>query len=160
MKYFSEILNKNFDTEKELVKAENEFKVAEAKKAEAKTLVKKESDEVNKAFIARNEARRAYNEKALEAAKTFNQKLKDLEAEYEASIKEAKEAKREAENDFSAKLAAFSAKHPEGYRLTLKDGDSEVTYTNEVTSACSLSVFDAFDRMIDAVTGITNFRNW
>ena len=32
MKYFSEILNKNFDTEKELVKAEEEHKAEQAKK--------------------------------------------------------------------------------------------------------------------------------
>ena len=98
MKYFSEILNKNFDTEKELHEAEKEHEAAEAKKAEAKALVKKESDEVNKAFVAKNEARKAYNTTALEAAKVFNQKLKELEEEYSNSIEEARKAAVEAEN--------------------------------------------------------------
>ena len=64
MKYYSEILNKNFDTEQELVKAEEEHKAEQAKKEEAKALVKKESSEVEDAFKARNAARHAYNEAA------------------------------------------------------------------------------------------------
>ena len=63
MKYYSEILNKNFDTEKELVKAEEEHKAEQAKKEEAKLAVKKESAEVEEAFKAILEAQKAYNEK-------------------------------------------------------------------------------------------------
>ena len=64
MKYYSEILNKNFDTEKDLVEAEKKHTEELTKKEETKALVKKESDEVNKAFALRNEARKAYNEKS------------------------------------------------------------------------------------------------
>lgn len=131
MKYYSEILEKNFDTEEDLVKAEKEHAEAEAKKAEAKALVKKESDEVNKAFVARNEARKIYNEKAADSYKKYLQDMKLARETYEESIKEVKEAKRKAELEFDNVYREFDKKHPEGYRLVLKDGDDVLTVEQE-----------------------------
>ena len=131
MKYYSEILNKNFDTEKDLVEAEKKHTEELTKKEETKALVKKESDEVNKAFALRNEARKAYNEKAAEAYKTYLETIKKAKEEYEASIKEVKEAKRNAEIEFDRKYREFDKNHPEGYRLILKDGDDVLTVEQE-----------------------------
>ena len=125
--YYSKLLNKPFDTLDELKAEEEKVRAEEAKKAEAKALVKKESDEVNKAFIARNEARKIYNETAADSYKKYLQDMKLAREKYEESIKEVKEAKRKAELEFDNVYREFDKKHPEGYRLILKDGDDVLT---------------------------------
>jgi len=148
--YYSETLNKYFDTEEECVKAEEELKAAEAKKAEAKALVKKEADVVNTAFVARNAARHEYNEKVLEARKTYNDKVRAAQEEYNKALEEVTTKKLEAEKEFDAKLKEFGKNHPEGYRLTLKDGDQVATYVNQETKY-NLDIWDDFDRIFEAV---------
>lgn len=148
MKYFSEILNKNFDTEAECVKAEKEHEEAESKKAEAKALVKKDSDEVNKAFTIRNEARRSYNDKVKEAYKIYKEKVLAARKEYEESIEEVRKAKDKAELEFDKKYREFDKNHPEGYRLILKDGDDILTVNQE--KKYSTDVFEAFDRFFES----------
>ena len=155
MKYYSEVLDKVFETEKELKAAEKAKADEEAKKAEAKALVKKESDIVNVAFAARNAARHDYNEKVLEARKAYNDGVKALREKYEASLKEVTEARQKAEEDFEIKLKEFSKNHPEGYRLTLKDGDNVATYVN--SEKYDTSIFDDFNALFDT---IRNFRLW
>ena len=155
MKYYSEKLDKIFDAEEDLKAAEKELEEAEAKKAEAKALVKKDAEVVNTAFVARNTARHNYNEKVLEARKVYNEKVKAAQEEFNKAIAEVTEAKKAAEKDFSDKLSEFSKTHPEGYRLTLKDGDETATYYSE--SKYNTDVFDDFDRLVNA---FVNFRLW
>lgn len=147
MKYYSEILNKNFDTEKELVEAEEDHKAEQAKKEEAKALVKKESTEVEEAFKARNAARHAYNEKLIELKKAYNETVKQAEKEFTNGLKDVTEAKDKAENEYSTKLSAFQKAHPEGYHITLKDGDNVVTYTSNPTEYQVRSTID--DDLLD-----------
>lgn len=148
MKYFSEILNKNFDTEDECVKAEKEHAETEAKKAEAKALVKKDSDEVNKSFVIRNEARRSYNDKVKEAYKIYKEKVLAARKEYEESIEEVRKAKDKAELEFDKKYREFDKNHPEGYRLILKDGDDVLTVDQE--KKYNSELFEAFDKFFDS----------
>lgn len=158
MKYYSEILNKNFDTEQELVKAEEEHKAEQAKKEEAKALVKKESSEVEDSFKARNAARHAYNEKLVEARKIYNEALRKAKDEFEASLKESTEALEKAEADYDTRLKAFQKAHPEGYHITLKDGDNVVTYTSNPSEYQIRSIDKEFDDMLDL---FSNFlRRW
>ena len=157
MKYYSEILNKNFDTEKELVKAEEEHKAEQAKKQEAKALVKKESSEVEDAFKARNAARREYNEKLVASRKAYNEALKKAKEEFEASLKESTETLEKAEADYDTKLKAFQKAHPEGYRICLKDGDNVVTLTSNPIEF-SRNLNDEFDDMLDMFSNL--LRRW
>lgn len=150
MLYYSEILDKKFSTEKELKEAEDAKAEAEAKKAEAKALVKKESEVVNDAFVARNAARRSYNEAVLEARKAYNEKVKAAQEEFNKSIEDVVEAKKKAEDDFNDKLSEFNKSHPEGYRITLKDGDNVVTYYNQETKY-NTSWFDEFNSIFDVL---------
>lgn len=53
--------------------------------------------------------------------------MKLAREKYEESIKGAKEAKRKAELEFDNAYREFDKKHPEGYRLVLKDGDDVLT---------------------------------
>jgi len=148
MKYFSETLNKYFDTEDACVKAEKDWEAAEAKKAEAKALVKKDSDEVNKAFGIRNEARRNYNDKVKEAYKIYKEKVLTARKEYEESIEEVRKAKDKAELEFDKKYREFDKNHPEGYRLILKDGDDVLTVNQE--KKYNSELFEAFDKFFDS----------
>ena len=148
MKYFSETLNKYFDTEDACVKAEKEHEEAEAKKAEAKALVKKDSDLVNQAFAVRNEARRNYNEKVKESYKIYKDKVLAARKEYEDSIKEVEEAKYKAELDFDKKYREFDKNHPEGYRLILKDGDDILTVDQE--KKYNSNWIEAFDNFFNS----------
>lgn len=71
MKFYSETLNKLFDTEKDLVEAETKVKVAEAKKLEAEKAKKAaratRAKEVEKALKEANEAQA----KAIKLLKSF-----------------------------------------------------------------------------------------
>ena len=158
MKYYSETLDKIFETEKELKVAEKADAEEKAKKEEAKLAVKKESSEVEDAFKARNAARKAYNEKLVEARKTYNAALRKAKDEFEADLKESTEALEKAETDYDNKLKAFQKAHPEGYRLSLKDGDNVVTYTSNPVEYQIKDISKEFDDMLDLFSDL--LRRW
>ena len=158
MKYYSETLDKIFETEKELKVAEKADAEEKAKKEEAKLVVKKESSEVEDAFKARNAARKAYNEKLVEARKTYNAALRKAKDEFEADLKESTEALEKAEADYDTKLKAFQKAHPEGYRLSLKDGDNVVTYTSNPVEYQIKDISKEFDDMLDLFSDF--LRRW
>lgn len=120
MKYYSEILDQKFDTEKELLRAEREHEKAQSEKkeelagAKAETAVSKEkkilSDAVTK---AEEELSVAYDE--LDVA---NQKVKTLSKEYlkqvdsilepaKKKVKDAQQKKYEAIKAFNEKFGPF-----------------------------------------------------
>ena len=158
MKYYSDTLDKIFETEKELKDAEKADAEEKAKKEEAKLIVKKESSEVEDAFKARNTARKAYNEKLVEARKTYNEALRKAKDEFETSLKESTEALEKAEADYDAKLKAFQKAQPEGYRLSLKDGDNVVTYTSNPVEYHIKDISKEFDDMLDLFSDF--LRRW
>lgn len=152
MKYFSEILNKNFDTEKELVKAEEEHKAEQAKKAEAKALIKKESEDVEKAFKIRNEARRAYNEKLIELRKAYNKEILEAKESFEKGLEEIAKDRDAAEVDYDTKLREFQKAH-QNYHITLKDGDNVVTLTSN-NKISFPDINKEFDDILDLFSNI------
>jgi len=158
MKYYSEVLDKVFETEKELKAAEKADADEKAKKEEAKALVKKESTEVEDSFKARNAARHAYNEKLVEARKIYNEALRKAKDEFEASLKESTEALEKAEADYDTRLKAFQKAHPEGYHITLKDGDNVVTYTNNPGDYQVRNIEKEFDDMLNMFSNL--LRRW
>jgi seryl-tRNA synthetase len=158
MKYYSDVLDKVFETEKELKAAEKADADEKAKKEEAKALVKKESSEVEDAFKARNAARHAYNEKLVEARKAYNEALRKAKDEFEDSLKESTETLEKAEADYDTKLKAFQKAHPEGYHITLKDGDNVVTYTSNQVDYPVRSISKEFDDMLDLFSNL--LRRW
>ena len=147
MKYYSDTLDKLFETEKELEDAEKADAEEKAKKEEAKLAVK-----------TRNAARKAYNEKLVEARKTYNEALRKAKDEFEADLKESTEALEKAEADYDAKLKAFQKAHPEGYRLSLKDGDNVVTYTSNPVEYQIKDISKEFDDMLDLFSDF--LRRW
>ena len=160
MKYYSEILDKKFDSEDELKVAEKEHADAEEKKAEAKALVKQEALVVEDAFKARNAVRKTYNEKLVEARKTYNEALAKARKEFEDSLTEISKEKDEAEVTYDKALKDFVAKHPEGYHITLKDGDNVVNLVGNQYSTSSLlpTLNKEFDEMLDMFSDM--LRRW
>jgi len=164
MKYYSEKLDKIFETEKELEAAEKEHAEAEAKKAEAKELVKKESEKVNDAFKALNTAKRNYNKTVIEARKVYNKAVIDARDVYALAIDGAEKARIAAEKAYDEALKNFQSKHPEGYRLTLKDGDNVVTISNYGYDNKSLNAelvkSDSYKAFNEALDKILNTFLW
>lgn len=126
MKFYSETLDRLFESEKALVEAEQaaaraaeeKTRKAEARKAEAKV--------VEDAFRAHNAAKKNYNERVIARRKKYAEDLTALKAAFEADV--AAEAKKldEAAKVYDAALKEFTAKH-DNFHLTLKDGDNVVT---------------------------------
>lgn len=132
MKYYSEKLNKLFDTEKELVNAEKAQAAEETKKQKAAEQKKAEAKVVEDAFKARNAARREYNAKVVEARKVYNDAIVAAKKVFDDTITEITTNKDKAEEAYNGALKEFTDKHPEGYHMTLKDGDNVVTLSSSV----------------------------
>ena len=95
-----------------------------------------------------NAARKAYNEKLVAARKSYNEAVRKAKDEFEASLKESTESLEKAEANYGTKRKAFQKAHPEGYHITLKDGDNVVTYTSDPADG-QIRIFDDFDDMLD-----------
>ena len=126
MKFYSEKLDKLFDTEKALVEAELAAKKAaeeKAKKAEAK---KAEAKVVEDAFKAHNAAKKAYNENVIARRKKYAEDLAALKAAFEADVEVEAKKLDAAAKAYDDALSEFTKKHKEGFHMTLKDGDNVV----------------------------------
>ena len=124
--YKSKLLNKEFTDLDELKKAESEYKLEVAKKEEAKLARKEEAAVVQKAFADKNAAIKAYNDVVVEARKARLEAINKINAEYNEKIQPAYDVYEKAQAEYDKALSDFQAAHPEGYHLTLKDGDNQV----------------------------------
>lgn len=130
MKFYSEKLKKLFDTPEQVAEAE---KIAEAevlRKQKAAEDKKADANKVEVAFKERNIARREYNSKIIEAKKALNAAYSEAKEAYHKAVCDASAAKDKAEEVYDLALKEFVAKHPEGYHMTLKDGDNVMTISS------------------------------
>ena len=158
MKYVSELKeleNKKFDTVEELEKAEAEVKTAIAKKEEAALARKAEASKVEEAFKARNAARKAYNAKLVELRKVYNEALKKARDEFESGLEETAKELKDAETVYDEALNEFIKKHPEGYHLSLRDGDNVTTLSGVGSEFRNL--FDETDKFWNRFFDILKF---
>lgn len=152
MKFYSEKLNKLFDTEKELVAAEKEVADKEAKKAEAAKAKKADATKVEEAFKARNTARRAYNDRIVEAKKVYNTILEEAKKAFNDAVTAATKEKDAAEKNYDAALKEFTNKHSEGYHMTLKDGDNVVTISSQGEAVSNIG--KEYNQLLDLIFGL------
>lgn len=124
MKYVSEKTNKVYDTVEDLEKAEAEFEAAEAKKKEAAAAKKAEACKVEDAFKALNAAKKDYNDVRADAKEAYAKAVAEAQRAYDAAINPAIEKLNAADKRYDDALAEFKKNHPEGFHLTLKDGDN------------------------------------
>lgn len=130
MKFYSETLDKIFDTEKDLLDAEAAAKKAAFEKERKAAAKKEEAKLVEDAFKLRNAAKREFNSTVMARRKKYAEDLAALKAAFEADIDAASKKLAEAETGYDNTLKAFIDKHPEGYHMTLKDGDHVCTLSS------------------------------
>jgi len=138
--FLSEKLNKYFESELDCVKAEKELEEAEAKKRELANAKKAEAAKVEDAFKKLNAAKKNLNEVAEAAGKAYVAAVREAKKIYDAAFANANKSKEEAEAEFNKQLEIFNKAHPEGFHLTLRDGDVVKTYS-------TTSRVDAFEEL-------------
>lgn len=131
MKFYSEVTKKLYESEEELNTAEKAVADENAKKAEAAKAKKADALKVEEAFKANNNAKREYNAKVLAARKMYNEAVAAAKKAFDEAVTDACNIKDTAEKHYDKMLKEFTDKHPEGYHLTLKDGDNIVTISNQ-----------------------------
>lgn len=148
MKFYSEVTKKLYESEEELNAAEKAVADENAKKAEATKAKKADALKVEEAFKANNTAKREYNAKVLAARKMYNESVTAAKKAFDEAVTDANEAKDIAEKHYDKMLKEFTDKHPEGYHLTLKDGDNVVTISSN-TNVLNDSFNKEYNNLID-----------
>jgi phage-related protein len=134
MKFYSEVTKKLYESEEELKTAEAAVAAENAKKAEIASAKKADALKVEEAFKAVNAAKREYNVKVIAARKAYNETIAVAKKAFEDAVTDAAGLKTAAEETYDKALKEFIKKHPEGYHLTLKDGDNVLTYASPADS--------------------------
>ena len=150
--YYSKLLNKPFDSVAELREAEAAY-YAEQKAKEDKAAAKKaEAQKVEDAFKAMNAARKDYKEKLTQLTKEYTEELTRLQKAFELGKKDIRNAMAAAEDNYSKALKEFTDRHPEGYHLTLRDGDFETTISGSQSKNVKkedTNLFNIFDLLFN-----------
>lgn len=146
--FYSKVLKEPFETLEELAAAE-EAHYAKLKAKEDKANQKKaDAKKVEEAFVALNAARKAYKDDLIKVTKTYSDDLTRLKHAFETEKATIKATLATAEDTYAAALKEFTDKYPEGYHLTLKDGDFETTISggrSEATNNKQLTAADLFN---------------
>ena len=152
MKFYSEITKKLYESEEELNTAEKAVADEKAKKEEAALAKKADATKVEDAFKICNDAKREYNTKVVAARKMYNEAVANAKKAYEDAINDATKVKDAAEKVYDEVLKEFIDKHPEGYHLTLKDGDNVVTLSSQADSMAS--VMRDYSKLLDCILNL------
>jgi hypothetical protein len=147
MKFYSDVTKKLYDTEDALIAAEKEVAAEEEKKAKEAKAKKADAKKVEEAFKVNNDAKREFNAKVLAARKMYNESLAAAKKAFDSAVADATNAKEAADEEYDKVLKEFIDKHPEGYHLTLKDGDNVVTYSSQAEQVNS--IVNDFNGLID-----------
>lgn len=129
--YYSKLLSTPFDTLAELKEAEEAYLEKEKAKEDKAAQKKADALKVEDAFKQLNAARRAFKTDLETLTETYRKNLQVLKANFEEAKDVIYETLSEAEENYSDALRAFTEKYPEGYHITLKDGDFETTISKE-----------------------------
>ncbi len=131
--FYSNVLKKPFERLDDLKKAEAVY-YEEQRAKELKAAAKKaDAQKVEDAFKALNAARKEYKENMTQLTTEYAEELENLKKAYELGKKDISNKLADAEDNFEKAHKEFTAAHPEGYHLTLKDGDFETTISGSKT---------------------------
>ena len=134
MKFYSEVTKKLYESEKDLIAAEKEVAAAEEKKVAAAKAKKAEALKVEAAFKNSNDAKREYNAKVIAARKAYSETVAAARKAFEEAVADATKIKDAADAAYTTALKDFTAKHPEGFHITLNDGDNVMTVSSHGNS--------------------------
>lgn len=133
--FYSKVLKEPFESIEALVEAEEAY-YAKLKAKEDKAAEKKaDASKVEEAFKNLNAARKEYKDGLNAVTKEYSKGLNALKEAFERDCKAIKENLAKAEAIYAEALEVFIAKYPEGYHLTLKDGDFETTISGQSTGS-------------------------
>lgn len=150
MKFYSEKLDKIFDTEKDLIAAETAEEAKTKKKAAEAKAKKDEANKVQELYVAQNAAIKKFNESLVELRNVYNKAVRDARAEFEKGTDIITKERDAVVKAYDEALADFINKHPEGYHLTLKDKDSQTILSGTAKTA------DFVDEYTDLIGKIAN----
>lgn len=129
--YYSKVLKQPFDSVEELKEAEAKY-YAEIKAKEDKAATKKaDAKKVEDAFKALNQARKNYKEDLTQLTGEYSTSLAELKKAFEVGKADIHSKLAAAEEAYSKALKEFTGKYPEGYHITLRDGDFETTISSQ-----------------------------
>lgn len=151
--YYSRVLEKPFDSIEELKEAEaTHYAKLRAKEDQA---LKKKADakKVEDAFKALNVARKTYKDDLASLTHDYSESLTKLKTALENERNQIKANLAAAEETYAKALKAFTEQYPEGYHLTLKDGDFETT----IDGCCSAKGSTAKNTDISELTELINW---
>jgi hypothetical protein len=151
--FYSKVLNKPFDSLSELMAAEDAHFAEQRAKADKAAQKKTDAQLVEEAFKALNKARKIYKEAKTNIAAAYAEDLKRLKADFEADNKLLNETLAEAEEIYAEALNTFTEKYPEGYHLTLKDGDFETTISSKTSDSGFVDESKAVKSILDLLFG-------
>lgn len=132
--FYSKLLKQPFDSVAELREAEAKH-YAEIKAKEDKAAAKKaDAKKVEDAFKALNQARKDYKENLTQLTSEYSVALADIKKAFETGKADIHSKLATAEDDYAKALKEFTSRYPEGYHLTLRDGDFETTISSQNTT--------------------------
>jgi hypothetical protein len=141
--FYSNVLKKPFERLDDLKKAEEVYYAEQKAKEDKASQKKADAKRVEDAFKALNAARKLYKEDLGQLTKEYAEALDELKKAFDLGKKDIHDALVAAEDNYSKALKTFTDKYPEGYHLTLKDGDFETTISG--SSKTSKSTDDYTD---------------
>ena len=144
--YYSRVLKEPFDSVEELQLAEEAYYAKLRAKEEKAATKKADAKTVEDAFKNLNLARKSYKEQYTALQTAYREELAELKHAFENAKSDMNAKLADAEAKYSKALKEFTDKYPEGFHLTLKDGDFETTIdTRTAVSNRSSAVTDLFD---------------
>ena len=145
--YYSRLLKEPFDTVEELCEAEEAY-YAKLKAKEDKAAAKKaDALVVEDAFKALNVARKDYKVNLTTVTDSYRDAMTELKNAFESDVEKIKANLATAEDNYKKALKAFADKYPEGYHITLKDGDFETTISSNTSTKTGAKYPDIFDML-------------
>lgn len=154
--YYSKLLKEPFDSIEELQEAEEAYYAKQKAKEDAAAQKKADAAKVEDAFKALNAARKEYKEKLTQLTKEYAEALENLKKAFELGKKDMQNTLAAAEETYSNALKTFTEKYPEGYHLTLKDGDFETTISSQTATNKTQPEVD-FSKLANILDWMFNF---
>ena len=154
--FYSKVLKQPFDSLEELATAEAAYFEEQKIKEEATNKKKADAQKVEDAFKALNAARKSYKENLTQLTKEYTEELETLKKAFELGKKDMQNILAEAEETYRVALKAFTDAHPEGYHVTLKDGDFETTISKQTSNTSEEKHTAAYDNLYALISDLFN----
>ena len=149
--FYSKVLKKPYDSLEELRQAEEQYTAELRAKEEAAALRRAEAAKVEEAYKALNAAKRAYKQATEKAFSTYLSAVELAQQTYSKANAEAAAELNAAEEAYGSALNEFTAKHPEGFHITLKDGDYETVLASKSADAMSSRAVVDFSDLFNTI---------